>query len=66
CLAYAMACHGFGLGTTLRDEDVSFMVEKAHKLREKNYTEINFSSSSEQEIDLLAGAILREMEDKVV
>ena len=65
-LAYAMACHGFGLGTTLRDEDISAMLEKAHQLRENHYGETNFRSASEQQIHLLAEAILREMEDREV
>ncbi|MDJ0556217.1 MAG: DUF3482 domain-containing protein [Microcoleaceae cyanobacterium MO_207.B10] len=65
-LAYAMSCHGFGLGTTLRDEDIISMVEKAHKLREKNYKDISLIFSSDREIDLLAQTILKEMEEKEV
>lgn len=63
-LAYAMECHGFGLGTTLRDDDFRSIVEKAYKLRQKNYTEINFKSSTHQEIKLLAQTIFTEMESE--
>ncbi|MBL1197621.1 MAG: DUF3482 domain-containing protein [Nostoc sp. GBBB01] len=61
-LSYAMASHGFGLGSNLRDEDITAMMERAKELRIKNYSNIKLLSASDEEISNLAQNLLRVME----
>ena len=60
-VTYAMACHGFGLGAKLRDEDIADMIRKAKNLRSKHYPNIWLIDYSPEEILELAQSLLKYM-----